>query len=227
MNELMKRDDVTPNIIEMAEILAEKTYRMLGISKENLRGIYLKGWELGFKMTASPQFIQSIQGKPSLSPEGHLALLHNSGLFNGDGCFEVQDIRNDKGDPFACRVKMRRNDSGVEYENTFTMDDAKRAGLIKQGSGWEKYPANMLRWRAIGYCADIVASDIGGGMLRADEIGINISPDGQIIEGEVIEQETIQTLTDKYGHSAVLDAMQKTGGDIDAMIEILEADNGI
>ena len=63
------------------------------------------------------------------------------------------------------------------------MADAERAGVIKPGSGWEKYPANMLRWRAIGFCADVVFGDVIGGLKRADELGADLTPDGDVIEG--------------------------------------------
>jgi hypothetical protein len=40
----------------------------------------------------------------------------------------------------------------------------------------------MLRWRAIGYCADIVFPDLCGGMYRPEELGADVGPDGETIE---------------------------------------------
>lgn len=212
--------EITPTIVQMAELAAAKTYRYLGVAQQNLAAVYLKGYELGFKMTASPEFIQAIQGKPTLSPKGHLALLHASGLFSGTGFLKVEDERDTNGIPFACTVHMRRNDSNVEYRLTFTMDDARQAGIIKSDGGWDKYPANMLRWRAIGYCADVVAPDIGGGMLRAHDLGAKITADGGIvIEGEIVQD--MSSLIDQYGADLVLQAANATGGDVDAMGEWL------
>jgi hypothetical protein len=34
----------------------------------------------------------------------------------------------------------------------------------------------MLRWRAIGFCADVVFPLLIGGMKRADELGAGITP---------------------------------------------------
>ncbi len=228
-----------PDIIKQAEILAEKTWRFMGITKESATSVYLKGWELGFKMTAAPEFIYPIQGKPALSPRGHLALIHNSGIFQGDGCFRVKDLRDDKGKPTGCTVFMKRGDSNVEYEITFTVDEAKAAGLIKSDSGWEKYPSNMCRWRAIGYCADVVAPDIGGGMKRADEYGADITPDGDVIIGSWVEntnqrkatliETTLNDLVNQFQPDDILTAnngrMPSTQAEIDAVLAKLSDSN--
>jgi len=163
-----------------------------------------RGYELGFGLFTGLDFIHNVQGRPTLSPQGHLALLHNSGLFNEPGCLEVEDIQKD-GQPWACRVKMRRADSSFEYEIMHTLEDAKRAGVFKPDSGWQKYPANMLRWRAIGFCADVVAPDIGGGMKRSSELSVEVDEDGNIIEGEWITTAPITAEELKYTLGALLE----------------------
>jgi hypothetical protein len=106
---------------------------------------------------------------------------------------KIENIINDEDKPWACKVWMRRV-GGFEYTAIFTMDDAKRAGLIKPEGGWDKYPANMLRWRAIGYCADIVFPDVIGGMLRPEELGATVNIEGEVIEGTatIVEPERDQ-----------------------------------
>jgi hypothetical protein len=140
----------------------------------------LKGYELGLGHATAFEFIHVIQGKPSVSPKGALALIHQSSRLAG---MKIEDIDKD-GKPFACKVWMKRS-NGFEYSIQFTMDDAARAGLVKGDSGWEKYPANMLRWRAIGYVADIVFPDVIGGMGRPEELGATVDADGEplAIEG--------------------------------------------
>ena len=56
-----------------------------------------------------------------------------------------------------------------------------KAGLIKAGGNWEKYGANMLRWRAIGFVTDVVFPDLLAGMKRADEYGGQIDTDGNVV----------------------------------------------
>jgi len=153
--------------------------RLFGVaSPEQAMAIMLKGYELGLSLTASFEFVQIVEGKPALSPRGALALIHNSPVCAG---VKVEDITDKNGKPIACRVWMKRT-NGFEYTVTWTIEDAAKAGVVKPGSGWEKYPRNMLAWRAIGFCADIVFPDVIGGMKRTDELGADITADGETIE---------------------------------------------
>ncbi len=136
--------------------------------------IMLKGYELGLNLTAAFEFIHVIQGRPSLSPKGALALILRSG--------ELQEFGISEGDGI-CECHMKRR-NGFEYRARFSMDDAKQAQVLKPDSGWEKYPKNMLRWRSIGFTSDIVFPDILCGMIRADDLGALITPDGDVIDGE-------------------------------------------
>ena len=144
---------------------------------EQAAAIMLKGYELGLPMTAAFDFIHNIQGKLSLSPAGALALIHASG--------QLKTLTFDE-QPDSCTVVMTRS-NGLSYTSKFTLAMAAAAGLTKQGGNWDKYPANMLRWRAIGYCADVLFGDILAGMKTADQFGANINEAGEVIEGVVIE----------------------------------------
>jgi len=173
---------LSPDTLQMIMQVAPTMHmaRLFGTaSAEQAAAIMLKGFELGFSITASFENIHVIEGKPSLSPRGALALIHGCGELAG---ITVTDELDAKGAPTACAVTMKRR-NGFEYTARFSMDDAKRAGLVKPNSGWEKYPANMLRYRAIGYAADIVFPDVIGGTKRADEYGADLTADGDVIEG--------------------------------------------
>lgn len=176
-NELVKYQPLTPAVWEMISAIAPAMHksRLFGVQvPEQAAAIMLKGYELGLSLTASFEFIHVIGGKPSLSPRGMLALIQQSPELDG---LRITD------EPGKCTVWMKRK-SGFEYQVTYTIDDAKKAGLVKDDSGWKKYEANMLRWRTVGFCADVVFPDVGGGMKRADELGAAITPGGDIIEGQ-------------------------------------------
>lgn len=180
--ELATRKELTPSRWEMIKQIAPslKESRLFGVSNDaQAIGIMCKGVELGLSLTASFEFIHVIEGKPSLSPRGALALILNSPSYVG---MNIEEESDGKGNPKSCSVTMRRN-NGLEYTTKFSMADAERAGLVRKGSGWEKYPNLMMKWRCIGFCADIVFPDIIGGLKRADEFGADITPDGDVIEG--------------------------------------------
>ena len=208
---IQKRHDLTPQIWNMIQAMAPAMHasRFFGVSNpEQAMAIMIKGHELGLGLATSFEFIKSIQGKPALVPMGALALIQGSPLCTG---LKIEDIKDDKGNPQACRVWMKRT-NGFEYTVEFSMEDATRAGLVKPDSGWDKYPANMLRWRAIGFCADVVFPDVIGGLKRADELGADLTPDGQVLEGswEVKPSApvnvTLEGLIERYGAEAILAA---------------------
>jgi len=227
---LAPRRTLTPDIWRMVQEIAPVMHksRLFGVmSQEQAIAIMLKGWELGLSLTASFEFIAVIKGRPTLVPRGALALAIQS---NELEAFEVKDVEKD-GQPWACTVSGKRR-NGMAYTVTYTMDDARRAGLVKPGSGWETYPANMLRWRAIGFWLDVVMPDIIGGMKRADEFGAMVDANGDVVEATWRPDDTngaegqtqalpaqsqaavsLNDLLAQYEPSAVMEALrQVTGG---------------
>lgn len=178
MTTQLARRELTPEFIAMAESLAPRIHgsRLFNVSSpEQAVAIMLKGHELGLGMTAAFELIHIIQGQASISPRGALALIHQSGLLTG---LEIDN------QPDACTVMMTRR-GGISYTCTFTMQDALRAELVKPGGNWIKYPANMMRWRAIGYCADVMFPDVLAGMKTADQFGAAIDEAGDVVTLEV------------------------------------------
>lgn len=150
--------------------------------------VMMKGYELGLGMSTSFEFIQAIQNKYELIPRGALALMHGSPFIKS---IEVKRLAN--GDVFVgyeCTI-VRTN--GFSHTSRFTLEDANRAGLVKPDSGWMKYPENMCMWRAIGFCADVAATDVIGGMTNLmkmpEQYGVSLDNQGNVIDGNF----TVQT----------------------------------
>ena len=214
---------LTPTVWQTIQAVAPSMHqsRLFGVtSPEQAAAIMLKGFELGIGLAASFEFIITVQGKPSLIPRGALALIHRSGELAG---MKIEDK------PDSCTVTMKRK-GGFEYTLTYSLEDAKRAGLVKPGSAWEAYGPNMLRWRCIGFVADVVFPDILGGLKRADEFGAAIDVAGNVVEGEWTVPEppeppkaagpTLDQLVEKYGADQVLAA---AGGKIPGTSEEVAA----
>lgn len=175
-------------IKEMAPVMHES--RLFGVtSQHQAAAIMLKGYELGLPITASFEFINVIDGKPTLSPRGALALLNSQGVLSE---YKLTRLVDKNGAFFGYECTMKRGK--IEHTSRFTMDDAKRAQLTegsptstgKRGYGnWEKYPENMAMWRAIGFCADVVAPDITGGMTAflksAEQFDADVDDSGNFI----------------------------------------------
>ena len=148
--------------------------RLFGVaSVDQAAAIMIKGAELGLGLAASFEYVTVIQGRPTLSPRGALALVMASGKLDG----LKLDLTAEKA---SCWMKR-----GIfEHTETMTIDDAKKAGLVKSGGAWESWPKNMLKWRVVGFCLDLLFSDITGGLKRSDEFGATVDDSGNVIEGE-------------------------------------------
>lgn len=174
-------------VLTMAQMLAPSFHacRWYGLtSPEQAVVIMVKALELGIPLTAAFEFFDVIESKPTLKPIGALALIHRSPLV---------DVVSIDTQPDRCSVTMKRRDTGFEHTATFTMQDAHAAGLIKtdkDGSAWKRYAPDMLRNRAIGRCARIVAPDVISGLYLTDELQEPAQPTVEtvdVISGEVIE----------------------------------------
>jgi hypothetical protein len=194
---------------------------MFGVASiEQAAAIMLKGYELGFGLAASFEFVKPILGKPELTPRGALAILHGNPEIEK---IEIRRLADSSGVYIGHECSMRRR-SGFEYTVKWTLADAQRAGLIKPGSGWENYPENMCLWRAVGFCADVVAPDLTAGatllMKAPEQYGVALSAGGDVIEGQVQPVSTpmpepivLTDLVERYGPEAVMAA---NGGKIPA-----------
>ncbi len=197
--------------------------------------IMLKGYELGFPMTAAAEFIQIIEGTVGLTPRGALAIMHNHPEIIRS--IDFTDLEKD-GKYYGCRCDIVRivNGKDKKYSKTFTLDDAEKAQLIKPNSGWDKYPAQMCQWRALGFAADIACPDLLAGMtglLKQPEVieessYADFAGEPVIIEpaAEPAAEVTLSDLLAKYDPQSIIDAnggsMPRTNAEcaaIDAKLE--------
>lgn len=163
----MTARDITPNAAHMAIELGKVAWNS-GVCKARSEFaaamIMMKGYELGFPMTASFDYIEEIEGLIGLKPMGALALMRtHPEIVKSCNFTELKD-KDGKFYGMECEIVRREPDGDVSYRQSFTLDDAQQAGLIKDKSNWTKYPKNMCRWRALGFCADIAVPDLMAGM---------------------------------------------------------------
>ena len=72
-----------PHDWAMIDAIAPTTVktRWFGLTEPQAKWCLLAGHELGFSFTGALEVIKPIHDRPTLTPRGHLALLHASGLF--------------------------------------------------------------------------------------------------------------------------------------------------
>jgi hypothetical protein len=104
--------------------------------------------------------VHVIEGRPSMSAELMQALVRRAG----------HRIRVTGDNQSATCAIVRRDDPDFQYSATFTLEDAKRAGLLgKTGSNWSKYPAAMLLARATSACCRQACADVLAGVSYVPE----------------------------------------------------------
>lgn len=150
-----KRTDLVL-INEMAQT-ALKSVLPPGTTLDQAKAIIWSGQELGLQPFQALRSMAFIKGRLTMTVQLQLALAKRAGvvidkIVDGDG---------------FCEVTLRRGEETITTK--FSLEDARRAGLIRPDSNWEKYPREMLRWRAIGSALRLLAPDIVMGLLSPEE----------------------------------------------------------
>lgn len=137
------------------------------------------GMEVGLKPMQALNNIAVINGRPSIWGDSALALVRASGKM------EYIDESFD-GDTAICRVKRRGEPETVR---TFSMEDAKKAGLLNKPGPWQQYPRRMLQMRARSWALRDVFPDVLSGIAIAEEaqdvVISEASPSSTPIKGEL------------------------------------------
>ncbi|MBB3956873.1 hypothetical protein GGR38_003840 [Novosphingobium sediminicola] len=120
----------------------------------------MAGAEVGLTPFAALQSIAVIGNNPSLWGDGALALVQASGL--------LEDMEEtDDGSTATCR--LNRIGRSTPIVRSFSMDDAKKAGLASKAGPWTQYPARMRQMRARAWAMRDGFSDVLKGLHIAEE----------------------------------------------------------
>ncbi len=150
--------------LKQAEYLAAsemvpKTYR--GKPGDCLIAIQWGG-EIGLKPLQAMQSIAPVNGKPNLYGDAGKAMLLAHGCI-----IEEDDTELVKANGRARCVIRRRGRPPVQ--RTFSIEDAKTAGLWGKEGPWRAYPYRQMAWRAFWFAARDAAADVLRGMGGYEE----------------------------------------------------------
>lgn len=130
---------------------------------------------LGLHPMAAITGIHVIEGKPSASAGLISALVRRAG----------HKLRVKGDDKQAVAQIIRADDPDFVYEVVWTMARAEQAGLARKDV-WKKYPAAMLKARAITEVArDACEEALSGMHYTPEELGANVDQDGEPVAAEV------------------------------------------
>lgn len=160
-----------PEKMKYAEALASAN--LLPRAYQKQPGNVLLAMELGDAMgipaIQAINDVHVIEGKPSASANLIGAMVRKAGhklRVNGD-------------DTYATAQVIRADDPDFTFEVTWTLDRAKTAGLLTGKGNWSKYPAAMLKARAITEVARSACPDaLYGVTYTPEELGAVVTEDG-------------------------------------------------
>lgn len=158
-------EETLPEMLAFANTLVKTGFLPVAIkTPAQAVAVILTGRELGLGPMQALRSINIIQGKPALSAELMLALFKSRG---GKAVWRESTATK--------AVLWLRHPNGDEHTETFTMDDAQRAGLLGK-QNWKIYPKAMLRARCASAGLRAVAPDVSAGIYDPDELGADIPP---------------------------------------------------
>ena len=173
------------------QAVSSKMYKGIG-EKAGVMMIMLAARELGIPpMQALNGGINIIQGKVEISARMMSALIRKAGHY-----LIVKQSSDE-----ACVLVGKRIDTGESQEACFSVAEAQKAGLIKLGGGWSKWPKDMCFARALSRLARQLFSDVIGigyieGELKHNEQPVAFPEDVPLAEYNVTESD--QECTNRF-----------------------------
>jgi hypothetical protein len=155
------------------------------------------GAALGFHPIVALGNIHVIEGKVTLSADLMQAVVrkqrHRMRVWNEGSGKTLKGIA----------TIHRVDDPDFEYRAEWDLEKAGTARLLGKDV-WKSYPAAMLRSRAISEVCKMGATDVLFGAMTPEELGAPVDENGDIIDGEIVEDAAgtgAQGDTGKRGHA--------------------------
>lgn len=120
----------------------------------------LAGREIGFAPMTALSSMHSIKGKVGLYAEAMRALVFQAGH---EIVFQEQTAA-------TCTVRGRRHGSDQWTSVTWTLADARQAGLLNSNKNWQTYPRQMLAARASTELCRLAFPDVIRGLASVEEL---------------------------------------------------------
>lgn len=121
------------------------------------------GSEVGLSPMQAIQNIAVINGRPSLWGDAMLGLVRRD-----TKCQDVHEVIAGDGDARTATCTVKRTSSS-DTVRSFSVGDAKKAGLWGKQGPWLQYPDRMLQMRARGFALRDAFPDVLRGLISAEE----------------------------------------------------------
>ncbi len=175
--------DVRPSLASGGKVMAivpqsmDEAYRMakaVVMAKMAPKGLdtpeacmiaIMHGMEIGLTPLTALQRIAVVNGRPTIWGDGAMALVRGSGA-----CEWIRETISGDGDRMAATCEAKRRGEPETVVRTFSVADAKQAGLWNKQGPWQQFGKRMLQMRARAFCLRDGFADVLGGLYLREEI---------------------------------------------------------
>lgn len=177
--ELLPAPKSTAEAMELAETLASSQLIPKAFQQRPGDVFVAMMWShsLGIPIVQGLQGIAVINGKPSLYGDALLAVCMGSGQMA-----DIEETVTGSADNLTATCKVTRRGKPTPVVSTFSMADARAAGLLGKPGPWKQYTSRMLKMRARAFALRDAFPDVLSGISSAEEM--------QDVEGTATEKAT-------------------------------------
>lgn len=139
----------------VAQAIAASGLAPRGLDKpEQVMVAIMAGAELGLAPFQALQSFAIVNNRPTLWGDGLMAVARAQGI-------KAREWIDGEGDAAVAHCEVTRPDTGETIARSFSVSDAKKAGLWNKQGPWQQYPKRMLQMRARAWalrdgCADML-----------------------------------------------------------------------
>ena len=168
------------------------------------------GSEIGLSKMQSLQSIAVVNGRPTIYGDAALAVCLASPVCE----WITEDLTGD-GDKMVATCSAQRRGYPAPIISTFSVADAKAAGLWAKGGPWTQYPKRMLAMRARGFALRNAFADVLRGLVTSEEAGDyqidTVAIDRSNVKAKVVEVAAVPRIEEQ----PVSDVFAKAAGAIE------------
>lgn len=165
--DLLPAPKTVPEAWDMAEMLSQSQLIPKPFQGRPADVVVAMMWahSLQIPVVQGLNHIAVINGKPSLFGDGLLAVVMSSGQCSG-----FKETYVGEGDQLTATCTVTRKGLEAPFVGSFSVADAKLAGLWGKAGPWKMYPKRMLKMRARAFALRDAFPDVLSGMASAEEL---------------------------------------------------------
>lgn len=141
----------------------------------------IAGMEIGLKPFQSVQSFAVVNGRPTIWGDAAIGLVEASGYLE-----DIEETLEGAGDAMVATCRAKRNTRASPIIRTYSVADAKTAGLWGKSGPWSQHPKRMLQLRARAFALRDGFSDVLKGMRIQEEVADYSGPSTERHEGSAV-----------------------------------------